>query len=116
MQSQGRSLLPLLKGEQPTSWREYAFSNYNGQQFGLYVERMIRNEHWKYVWNLTDTDELYDLVNDPWEMKNLISDVACMNVLKNLRHSLYDDLLKRKDPMLAGAGKKQLLEGSKLVR
>lgn len=116
MQGEGNSLLPLLKGEDPTNWRKYVFGNYNGQQFGLYVERMIRNEHWKYVWNLTDTDELYDLEKDPWEMKNLISDTAYVNVLKDLRRSLYDDLLKRKDPVVNWAGKKQLLEGSKLVR
>ncbi|MHB1177452.1 MAG: sulfatase-like hydrolase/transferase [Daejeonella sp.] len=115
MQGGGNSLLPLLKGENPANWRKYAFSNYNGQQFGLYVQRMIRNEHWKYIWNLTDVDELYDLKNDPFEMTNIIADTKYKQVLTELRHDLYDDLVKRKDPMASNwAGKKQLLEGSKL--
>ncbi len=77
---------------------------------------MIRNERWKYVWNMTDTDELYDLKNDASEMKNLIADNTYAEQLKNLRKDLYDDLLQRKDPALNWAGKKQLLEGKKLVR
>jgi arylsulfatase A-like enzyme len=117
MQSQGSSLVPLLKGENPEKWRKYAFSNYNGQQFGLYVQRMIRNEKWKYIWNLTDIDELYDLVHDPWEMNNLISNNTYNKVLAELRHDLYNDLKNRKDPMASNwAGEKQLLEGKKTVR
>lgn len=114
-QGQGLSLVPELRGENP-SWRKFAFSNYNGQQFGLYVQRMIRNERWKYVWNLTDIDELYDLQNDRWELKNLIADKKYENILKDLRKNLYDDLLKRKDPVINWAGKSQLLEGKKLLR
>jgi arylsulfatase A-like enzyme len=117
MQSQGNSLVPLLKGETPEQWRKYVFSNYNGQQFGLYVQRMIRNKKWKYIWNLTDIDELYDLENDPWEMNNLIGNNSYSEVLTVLRHDLYNDLKERKDPMASNwAGEKQLLEGKKIVR
>ena len=114
MQIQGISLVPLLKGEKPEKWRKYAFSNYNGQQFGLFMQRMIRNEKWKYIWNLTDTDELYDLKKYPWEMNNLISNNAYNEILTVLRHDLYNDLKDRKDPMASNwAGEKQLLEGKK---
>ena len=117
MQGQGSSLIPLLQGENPPSWRKYAYSNYNGQQFGLFVQRMIRNEKWKYVWNLTDVDELYDLENDPWEMTNLIGDANFNKIVTDLRHKLYKDLSRRKDPMASHwAGKKQLLEGKKIMR
>lgn len=116
MQGDGYSLLPVLEGRDPVNGRKYAFSNYNGQQFGLYVERMIRNEHWKYIWNLTDVDELYDLEKDPWEMKNLISDASCKQVLRDLRHALYEDLSRRKDPIVNWGGKTQLLEGKKMIR
>ena len=34
---------------------------YFGNQFGLYSQRMVRNRRWKYVWNLTAEDELYNL-------------------------------------------------------
>ncbi len=113
MQGTGRSLVPLLTGEQPADWRKYAFSDYNGQQFGLYVQRMIRSRQMKYVWNMTDMDELYDLQNDPWEMTNRISDPSYKDRLKVLREDLYADLADRKDPVIKWAGKKQLLEGKK---
>ena len=32
---------------------------------------MVRDGPWKYVWNRLDEDELYDLVRDPLEMRNL---------------------------------------------
>ncbi|MCO5238440.1 MAG: sulfatase-like hydrolase/transferase [Chitinophagaceae bacterium] len=115
MQGVGRSLIPLLEGEIPGDWRQYAFSDYNGQQFGLYVQRMIRNDQLKYIWNLTDVDELYDLQKDPWEMNNLIADPAYKNALRTLRHALYKDLEERKDPVVKWVGKTQLLEGKKQV-
>lgn len=93
----GRSLLPLLRGEDVDDWRTYAFSNYNGQQFGLFVQRMIRDERYKYVWTPTDIDELYDLQEDPYELKNLIHDPAYKDVLTRLRKDLYEDLVARKD-------------------
>ena len=33
---------------------------------------MVRIDKWKYITdNSGDIDELYDLTNDPWELKNL---------------------------------------------
>jgi arylsulfatase A-like enzyme len=94
---QGRSLVPLLRGETPADWRTEAYSSYNGQQFGLYVQRMIRTRDWKYVWNLTDTDELYDLQNDPGEIKNRIADPACVELIAGLRRQLLDELRRQGD-------------------
>lgn len=115
MQGVGRSLIPLFRGEKPQNWRKYAFSDYNGQQFGLFVQRMIRNDQMKYVWNLTDIDELYDLQKDPWEMNNLISDPSYKDDLKILRQNLYVDLAERNDPIVPWVGKRHLLEGKKLA-
>jgi arylsulfatase A-like enzyme len=114
VQSKGCSLLSLLEGKQVDQWRKFAFSNYNGAQFGLYVERMIRNNQWKYIWNLTDIDELYNLQKDKWEMENLISDSKYQGTLKHLRHELYKSLKKRHDPIIGWTGKPQLLEQEKL--
>ena len=96
----GRSLRPLLFGITPNDWREYAYSTYNGQQFGLFTQRMISNKEWKYVWNLTDTDELYHLPDDPWEMENLIAQPQYTEVIENLRSELLQHLRERKDPMV----------------
>ncbi len=107
----GSSLLPLLKGEEVESWRKYAFSNYNGQQNGLFVQRMIRDQRYKYVWTPTDIDELYDLEKDPYELKNLIYDKSYADILTRLRADLYKDLIERKDPAAGGpsGAKRQLL-------
>ncbi|MHB1461225.1 MAG: sulfatase-like hydrolase/transferase [Armatimonadota bacterium] len=94
----GRSLRPLLSGETPEDWRKYAYGTYNGQQFGLFTQRMVCNHEWKYVWNLTDVDELYHLPSDPWEMQNLVADSAHAEVLKGLRLELLRHLRERKEP------------------
>lgn len=111
----GRSLLPLLVGEAPPDWRTEVVSTYNGQQFGLYNQRMIRGERWKYVWNMTDVDELYDLKNDPDELHNVIDDPDNAEVLAELRAKLYEELKSQGDPFLRFDWmKRQLTEGRKL--
>ncbi|OXM16320.1 sulfatase-like hydrolase/transferase [Paenibacillus herberti] len=111
----GRSLLPLLEEQPPEDWRTSVVCTYNGQQFGLYVQRMIRTSTWKYIWNPTDLDELYDLVNDPNELINRIADPQCGETLSSLRRSLHGELKKTKDGILRGSWLDgQLLEGRKL--
>jgi arylsulfatase A-like enzyme len=113
---QGRSLLPLLRGQAPPDWRHYAFSTHNGAQFGLYTMRMIRDKRWKYVWNPTDTDELYDLQEDPWEMENRIGKAECAEVLGRLRQDLAADLSRRGDKLMNNWTLSQLKAGHKLGR
>lgn len=117
-ETQGASLLPILKGEKDTVNREYAFSNFNGQQFGLYTSRMVRDHRYKYIWNLTDVDEFYDLEKDPYEMKNMIGSARYKEEIKRLREVLYKDLKRRKDRIAAGrwASDTQLLKGEKHIR
>ncbi|WP_239617971.1 sulfatase-like hydrolase/transferase [Cohnella mopanensis] len=97
---QGRSLQPLLQGQTPDDWRKDIISTYNGQQFGLYIQRAIRTERYKYVWNMTDIDELYDLHNDPGELRNVIGDSAHTEALSELRARLYKGLKDAGDPFL----------------
>lgn len=87
-----RPLQPVLDGAVPADWRDAAIATYNGQQFGLYTQRMIRRGEWKYIWNLADEDELYDLRNDPWEMENRIADPALAFLRAELRQHLWDEL------------------------
>jgi len=110
----GRSLLPLLGGEEPGDWREAVVATYNGQQFGLYCQRMIRTGRWKYVWNPTDVDELYDLAEDPAELRNRIADPDLAETLAGLRRRLHDELAGF-DGLLNGWTRRQLLDGKKLA-
>jgi len=66
----GQSLLPLMEGGCDNG-RPDIFSMYHGNQFGLFTQRMVRDRRWKYVWNATAEDELYDLESDPGELRNL---------------------------------------------
>jgi len=83
----------------------------NGQQFGLYTTRALRTRTHKYVWNLTDIDEFYDLVNDPGEKKNLICDPAFKDMVSSFRRRLYERLIETGDRFAGNEWmKRQLLE------
>lgn len=72
---QGLSLLPLLKGGHPADWRRslyYHFYEYPAEHM---VKRHygVRNDRWKLIHFYNDIDqwELYDLQEDPHELRNL---------------------------------------------
>ena len=109
--SDGHGLPLPMRGERP---REWITASSNGQQFGMFNSRMITNGRLKYVWNLTDVDELYDLSNDPGEKDNRVDDPSLRDVLQTLRRLLYDDLVSHGDPFVRGDWvAPQLLEGRK---
>jgi arylsulfatase A-like enzyme len=98
----GRSLLSLLGVRAGSDTvRQEVVSTYNGQQFGLFTQRMIRTRRWKYVWNATDVDELYDLEVDPDELFNRIDDAAVATDLQELRDRLHEILLVEGDRIVA---------------
>lgn len=110
---QGRSLCPLLKGEAVPDWRKEVVATYNGQQFGLYTQRMIRTDSWKYIWNTTDVDELYNLNQDPHELINRIHDPEQQNRIKALRRRLYTILLQEGDTLVDNPWMKDQLWNSR---
>jgi arylsulfatase A-like enzyme len=111
---QGQSLLPLFRNEISEPWREYVMSTFNGQQFGLYIQRMLRTKHWKYIWNPTDVDELYDLTHDPEELHNRIHDRTLADLIKDFRKNLYEELKRVGDRSVDGQWlRRQLIVGEK---
>jgi arylsulfatase A-like enzyme len=68
---QGRSLVPLLRGEEPTDWPDSVYCEHHGEVWGYQSQRMVRTTGWKYVYNPHDLDELYNLRDDPGELLNL---------------------------------------------
>ena len=53
--------------------------------------KMVRTKSWKYVHDSQgDTDELYDLCADPWELRNVVDQVDHAAVLAGLRLRLAD--------------------------
>jgi len=110
---QGQSLLPMLQGEANPKPREFAFSSYNGQQFGLYCQRMIRDRQYKYIWNATDVDELYDLETDPYEINNLAAKDEDSELCRDYRKKVHKVFTKLDDPLVTGFWNARYLTGEK---
>ena len=105
--------LPLC-AQEDTHPRNYITSTSNGQQFGLYTNRMIRDGRYKYIWNLTDIDEFYDLETDPGEKVNLICNEQQAPRIAEMRKALYEQLKAYSDPFATRDWvTAQLLEGRK---
>ena len=108
----GRSL--PLEAWQDAAARGAIVSTSNGQQFGLYSTRMIRDDRYKYVWNLTDVDELYDLETDPGEKVNRIAEPDQQDRIAAMRRALYEELASHGDRFVGSEWiRRQLLEGRK---
>ena len=82
------SLLPLLRGEQPSAWPDSVYCEQHGEVWGYQTQRMVRTHDWKYVYNAHDIDELYDVRNDPFEMRNRIDDPAARAVQQEMKGRL----------------------------
>jgi arylsulfatase A-like enzyme len=95
----GRSIRPLLDGENPKNWPDSHFAQYHGDEFGLYSQRMLRTERHKYVHNGPDRNELYDLDEDPHELGNLIDHPAYEDVRADLETRLVERMHETNDPI-----------------
>jgi arylsulfatase A-like enzyme len=64
--------------------------------------RAIRTDKWKYTYRPHEIHELYDIENDPDELRNLIDDPALSDTLRELRFELLAWLRQRKDILFKG--------------
>jgi len=102
----GRSLVPLFKGSTPDDWPQTFFGQFCGTEL-YYTQRIVRDKRYKYVFNGFDFDELYDLEEDPYEMRNLASDPGHEGVKRRLIGEMWrwvertDDVLFNPYPSVA---------------
>jgi arylsulfatase A-like enzyme len=79
----GRSLMPFLRGEEPSDWRDDIHTQCNGVEL-YYTQRSVMTREYKYIFNGFDQDELYDLRADPDEMHNLAEDPAYQDIKREM--------------------------------
>ena len=92
----GRSLLPLVRGEEVPDWPEEVTAEFHGHHFP-YPQRMIRTERYKLVVNPADVNELYDLKEDPHELTNRYNHREMAGVRRRMMGQLYTLLEERGD-------------------
>jgi arylsulfatase A-like enzyme len=89
---QGKSILPILKGETPENWREAHYYHYYEHPSEHDVRRHygITTDRYKLIHFYYDLDqwELYDLEKDPNEMQNRYGDTAYAEVQSELHNRL----------------------------
>ncbi len=110
---QGENLL-IPATQKGSIKREDIFASYSGNQFGSYSVRMLRDRRYKYVWNATAQDELYELDSDPGELKNRIDDPELRDELVRLRARLAAWMEATDDTLHNRFIRRQLLENAKL--
>ena len=93
---QGRSILPLLRGQNVPGWRDHLLYEYYWERNFPHTPTMhaIRTETHKYVHyhGVWDTDELYDLASDPREANNLIGDDRHQRLANQLKDRMFQSL------------------------
>ena len=97
----GKSFRPLLEGR--STPRDEAVVVYD--EYG--PVRMLRTREWKYVHRYPDgPHELYDLVNDPGERRNLVDSTDHRSTVAMLRAQLAQWFARYLDPARDGAQKR----------
>ena len=102
---EGRSLLPLLRGESP-AWRDFVYSELD---YGFKGARLtlghtpqesrafsVRTATHRYVNWLDLPEQLFDLRDDPTEMQDLGRDAGSAHTRSAMRDRLLDFLARRK--------------------
>ena len=91
----GRSVLPLMRGES-TAWRDSLLYEYYWERNFPQTPTMfaLRGDRYKYIhyYGIWDSDELYDLMNDPQETKNLIYTRELQPVVREMNRKLFATL------------------------
>ncbi|MBI1374389.1 MAG: sulfatase-like hydrolase/transferase [Phycisphaera sp.] len=92
----GRSFLPLLRGETVADWRDHILYEYHWEWNFPATPTLfaIRTDRYKYVYyhGTWDIDSLHDLQTDPDERHNLIQVPAYQKLATKLRDQMFKEL------------------------
>jgi arylsulfatase A-like enzyme len=103
---EGRSLLPLLRGEPTLGWRDFSYSelDYSWRQARITLGKgvhecrgfSLRTEEWRYVWWLGEREQLWHLPSDPDQFSDLGGEKTSEAVRLAMRGRLVDFLARRR--------------------
>ena len=100
----GRSILPLLKGENLSDWNNDFYSEYSMINYAKSYMRSYRTTEWKLTKDFNNPwrDELYNVSRDPEENINMIYDSReeVKNIRKGLENKIIQQMKKINDPLL----------------
>ena len=96
--SPGRSLLPLIRNEDAgapsaEAWTDEAFAEYCADRYvpsEPVFQRMVRSGRWKLVHYCGEHPQLFDLHEDPHELRDRAGDPACADILAALTQRVLD--------------------------
>jgi N-acetylglucosamine-6-sulfatase len=91
----GRSFIDLAQGKE-VPWRDYFLYVYYWEKNFPQSPTVfaLRGDRYKYItyYGLWDTDELYDIQNDPGETNNLIASQEHQDIIREMEDALYEAL------------------------
>ncbi len=94
----GISLAPTLTGSKEQKTRDFVIGQYYSKQKWVNPIRMIRTHAFKFNRNICHGEELYDLKDDPHELKNLANDRKFADVKAELSRKLDRWIEENNDP------------------
>lgn len=93
------SILDQIRGKDTSTGRDSVYAQFYAQLFP-YEQRILRTRRHKFVYNRSDIGELYDLDEDPWEMRNLIDLPESEVVQDRLMAAMREHIVRLDDPIL----------------
>lgn len=97
---QGASMLPLLEGKHPSTWRKEVYYHYydSGGEHNVAKHVGIRTDRYKLIWFYENKQwELYDLQKDKNELHNVYNDPHYKQIQDKLKEQLRKLEVKYKD-------------------
>ena len=96
-QCDGESLLSII-ADPSHAWRDDLYAQFHGHRFPV-AQRILWWRNFKYVLNFADKDELYDLDDDPHELRNLIAEPAHAETLAEMQHRMLANMQNSADTL-----------------
>jgi len=105
----GRSLVPILRGETDTQWRDVLHGEHSPCYSEEQANHYLTDGKMKYIWRPTSgSEQLFDLQNDPNECHDLTADADQAELVTTWRNRLIEQLKDRPEEFTDGS---QLIAG-----